>query len=274
MARLEFFSILVFVVGCGRGTCPEYGAGSAAGALEGVGVTEASGLAVSRTQDVLWLHNDAGSGARLDAVGLGGEDLVSYDVLGADAVDWEDIAVGPDGYLFIGDIGDNEAVRDDIVVYRATEPAVAAGSAGLDSAFSAEPAVLTYPDGPRDAEALAVDATGTLYILTKDAGSTEVYSAAWADGELTLETTLAIEGQVTAADISPDGETFAVATYDGVWLWTRPQSGGVAEWLGGEPCLADLAEPAEAVGLDASGFWSVSEGVGSTLYRYTAAAGQ
>ena len=66
------------------------------------------------------------------------------------AVDWEDIAI--DGKtIYIGDIGDNAAVRPSIVVYRVTEPALTAKS------VNATTFTLRYPDGPHDAEALMVD---------------------------------------------------------------------------------------------------------------------
>ena len=65
-----------------------------------------------------------------------------------DPYDAEDLAVGPDGSLWVGDTGDNEQRRSTvalIVVPARGEP---------------ELHRLTYPDGPHDAEALLVDARG------------------------------------------------------------------------------------------------------------------
>jgi hypothetical protein len=61
-------------------------------------------------------------------------------------------------YLYIGDIGDNQAKCADITVYRVAEPKVGAAAAfGTMSTGAAQAIGLTYPDGPRDAETLLVD---------------------------------------------------------------------------------------------------------------------
>ena len=76
-------------------------------------LVEASGLVASRDRDgVLWSHNDSGGKAELFALGLDGSDLGRLELTGAQAVDWEDIALlpGVDGssdLLFAADIGDN-----------------------------------------------------------------------------------------------------------------------------------------------------------------------
>ena len=103
---------------------------------------------------------------------------------GAQAEDWEDIAVGPGpgggAALFLADIGDNAAARPNVVVYRVKEPRVAAGGGG--STARARALVLRYPDGAHDAEALLVSpTTGALFIVAKDySGKAGVYLAAHA----------------------------------------------------------------------------------------------
>ena len=64
--------------------------------------------------------------------------------------------------LHIADIGDNDASRDRVTIYRLPEPEGASGSAAATDSFHA-----TYPDGPHDAEALLIDGNGRLYIVTK-----------------------------------------------------------------------------------------------------------
>ena len=82
---------------------------------------------------------------------------------GAEAVDWEDIAIRG-RTLYVGDIGDNAAQRPDIAVYRF-------GAAGAPRAVRERKLALRYPDGAHDAEALLVDPrTGSLAIVTKDFG--------------------------------------------------------------------------------------------------------
>jgi hypothetical protein len=149
------------------------GAGPAAtrGTVETELLTEISGLAASRSQpDVLWAHNDSGDTARVFAMGVDGQHLGSYTLAGIDAVDWEDMAIGPGpvegaDYLYLADIGDNPAERPDVIVYRAPEPDAGAS----DDLTGVKTLVLRYPDKPHDAEVLLVDPLdGALYIITKE----------------------------------------------------------------------------------------------------------
>ena len=93
------------------------------GRLAAPEATEISGLVASPTQPgVLWAHNDSGDRARIFALRNDGSLIASLDVPGAEATDWEDIAVGPGDDLLLGDIGDNQSVRKDIDIYRVPEP--------------------------------------------------------------------------------------------------------------------------------------------------------
>ena len=60
---------------------------------------------------------------------------------------------GSDDVLYVGDIGDNDAARPTVTVYRVHEPGEAPAAPGvpLDEVEAIE---LQYPDGPSDAEAL------------------------------------------------------------------------------------------------------------------------
>jgi hypothetical protein len=138
---------------------------TAAAALVKVpGLSEASGLAASRrVPGRFWTHNDSGQPVlfSLDARGaVTGQLRLS----GARIEDWEAIAVGPcegGSCIYIGDIGDNDARRRSVTVYRVPEPEAPGGKAAVADTFRA-----SYPDGPHDAETLLV-AGGRLYIVTK-----------------------------------------------------------------------------------------------------------
>ena len=198
-------------------------------------IDESSGLVASRTSPgAYWTHNDSGDGPFIYALDTRGNTLGIFRVPGATNRDWEDISQGPGpqlgrSYLYIGDIGDNDRKRADIVVYRVLEPEIKAADKNSTKTRprTTEPAEairLVYPDGKHDAEALLVHpATGNLYIVTKVAfGKATVYEAAaplTADklitlkrlGELRVPSLLG--GAITGGNISPDGRRIALCDY-------------------------------------------------------------
>ncbi len=206
-------------------------------------VRESSGIVASRRNPGLfWTHNDSGDGPFVYAFDRGGRSRGTWRVSGAQARDWEDIAVGPgpepgQSYLYAGDIGDNERKREFVVVYRFPEPQAGAEESVTDTGPSRETAPaeairVKYPDGARNAEALLVHPrTGDLYIVSKAADSAGVYklAAPFAAGAIH---TLARVGQlrgpdffgalVTGGDISPDGERVALCDYAQGYELTLP----------------------------------------------------
>ena len=135
---------------------------------------EASGVAVSRRiPGRLWSHNDSGQPI-LTALDAHGRVTGQLRITGATVDDWEAVAVGacPGGScVYVGDIGDNDARRKRITIYRFPEPAETDTAAAATDAFHA-----TYPDGAHDAEALLVMPDQTIFIVTKgDTGAVALY---------------------------------------------------------------------------------------------------
>ena len=198
-------------------------------------ITESSGLAASRTTPgAYWTHNDSGDGPFIYAFDTRGDSLGIFRVTGAQAVDWEDMAAGPGpqagkSYLYLGDIGDNNEARDEVVVYRVLEPSLTAATRKLTKARagSTEPAEairLKYPDGKHDAEALLVHpTTGNIYIVNKvPIANPVVYEATapFTSGKVTTMKRLGeihvpsiFGGVVTGGSISPDGRRVALCDY-------------------------------------------------------------
>lgn len=201
--------------------------------LQNSSITESSGLVASRaTPGAYWTHND--DGPFIYAFDERGASLGVFRVTGAQARDWEDISIGPGpergkSYLYIGDIGDNNAARSEIVVYRVAEPTLTAESAKLTQALpgkteAAAAIRLRYPDGKFDAESLIVHpVTGNIYIVTKvPLVNPVVYEAA---APLTLDKTITMKrlgevrvpsvfgGVLTGGSISPDGRRVAFCDY-------------------------------------------------------------
>ena len=113
---------------------------AAGSAMRLPGVSEASGLVASRTTPGrLWTHNDSGK-PEIIALDAKGNLTGRVSLQGATLEDWEAMATGPCGNrtcLYIADIGDNDASRSQITIYRVPEPAKAGGS-------EAKPGVLSH----------------------------------------------------------------------------------------------------------------------------------
>ncbi|MEA3509821.1 MAG: hypothetical protein U9R51_00145 [Actinomycetota bacterium] len=255
----------------GSTACDPYSTISVAGEIASRHLVEASGMAASRTSPgVLWAHNDSRDGARIYAVDPGGGDLGGFDIAGALAFDWEDMAAGPgsdptQSMLFLGDIGDNFSIRGGrITVYRVPEPDPASISGMIEGAVPLE---YQYPDGVYNAEALFV-ADGSIFIVTKDRDETRVYRGnATGDGStvetLQLMTVLPLGAEVSGADVSWDGSTIAFRGYNTVWMWHRPPGTQIAEALTGDPCTApspDEVQGESIAFLSDGSYATVSEG--------------
>jgi hypothetical protein len=253
------------------------------GRLAAPEATEISGLVLSPTQPgVLWAHNDSGDRARIFALRSDGSLIASLEVPGAEATDWEDIAVGPGGDLLLADIGDNNSVRKDIDIYRVPEPRLADGPSTTAAATRLR---LTYPDGAHDAETLLADPrTREIVIVTKRLdGRSGVYAtqapAREAPGEAVLRHAgalrLGLGGLATAGDVSADGRTIAIRTYTALYAWTRKPGASLAAALARKPCVGSaqlgLEGQGESLALSRDGrsFFTVPEGAGAALRRYT-----
>lgn len=236
------------------------------------GLEESSGVVASRQHPgVLWTHNDSGSEPEVVAIGEAGGIVARIPVGGARALDWEDLALAPcpsGSCLYVADIGDGGARREEIGVYRFSEPDPAAPGEVVAEYFPA-----TYPGGARDAEALFVLNSGEIFVITKGRrGPVELYrypDSARAGESVSLELvrTLApraqpIEQQVTGAGISPSGDWVAIRSYKRLRIWRT------ADLLGGgsRPALTvDLSPLGEIQGeavalLDNGGVVLTSEG--------------
>jgi hypothetical protein len=190
---------------------------------------EGSGVAASRrSPGRFWAHNDSGEPV-LIALDSRGAVAGRVRASGAKVEDWEALAVGPcpaGSCIYVGDIGDNDGERRHVTIYRLPEPADASGSAAVADVIRA-----TYPDGPRDAEALLVTPKGEILIVTKgDPGPVALYRFppdAKPDATVTLERIgkprgsgkTAADERITDGAVSPDGSWVALRTQTAVILY-------------------------------------------------------
>jgi len=258
--------------------------GQKVGQIQSPRLTEISGLVASRrTPGVLWVHNDSGDGPFVYTVNLKGDLLAVYHVTGAQARDWEDIAIGPGpqpgmDYLYIGDTGDNTGQYPSLTIYRVQEPAVDPHARGLDAKTKPVEAIrMVYPDGPRDAETLLVDPlTRDLYIVSKRDLFSRVYLARYPQSttqKIQLELVCLLPwGLATGGDVSPDGKKVVVRSPYWASLWERDPAGPLWQAFRGKARTLPLAsEPqGEAIGFDPNGqgYYTISEGKDPPIYYF------
>lgn len=264
---------------------PRFARGTKCGVLQSEELNEVSGIAASRKNaGVLWVHNDSGDKARIFAITSEGTLLGTYNLVGVDARDWEDIAIGPgpergESYIYIGDIGDNNAARPMVFIYRVREPSVCTSQRSLQADIeNVERIALKYEDGPRDAEVVMVDPrNGDLYIVSKRASRSKVYRVrSW---ELVNGATVTMRsvaqlpwGWATGGDISPAGNEIIIRGYANAAVWKRPDSGELWRAFEGTQYNVPIEkEPqGEAICFDAAGkgYYTTSEGKGAAIYFY------
>jgi hypothetical protein len=265
-----------------------------AGRLENRDIDEASGLVRSqRSDNLFWVINDSGK-ARLHAVDSRGRQLGRVKVDKAKLSDWEDIAsftLDGQAYLLIADIGDNDGKRKDVRIYVVEEPDASDDEVNIAWEFE-----FNYPDGPQDAEAVAVDVDNArVLVLTKreiPAGLYEVPLRPVQDNKrqqavrlggisslpqpprrdvLFAPKTKDWWWQPTAMDIADDGSAAVVLTYRGVFYYRRIAGEDWLTALQRQPVALSTGDwgEAESVAFDASAtaVYATTEGRGAPLVR-------
>ncbi len=287
--------LLVFLLGCtdSEQGSPRMPLVEITGRLSYPSLDEASGLAYSRrTPGLLWAINDDGPPA-LYGLGTNGSARGIVAVRGARHRDWEDIsAFELDGvpYLLIADVGDNGVRRKSARLYIVEEPAV--GSRYVSIAWQI---AFTYPDGPRDAEAVAVDAgQRRIFVLSKKDIPARLYDLPLrpkSDRRVTAEFLGVVDSlpqpqrndleaakltdnrywQPTSMAISKGGDAAIILTYGSIFFFPRSAGQAWSEALGARPLGLGLGrlKNAEAITFSSDGrsAWLTTERLGAPLVR-------
>jgi len=265
-------------------TCDDFSSPERAGRIAVSGLTEASGIARSHIREDIWYtHNDSGGDPELFGFTTTGELVGRYPMESAEAYDWEDIATGPcpddasTACIFVGDIGDNNHARDEVVVYVYRE-----GEAGPSEFVGSwelhyEPSPLHEGDR-RNAEALMVHpVTGRLYVVSKSKRNQIVYAAPESMGEGILSEVAVLSqlpqgsrvNQITGGDFSPSGDAVVLRDYLRGYYWVIDGASPEAHWVT-EPVRVGLRLEAqgEAIGFSREGdLYTISEGDTSDVTR-------
>lgn len=256
-------------------------------------LTELSGIAASRAHPGLYyVLNDSGAPPVVYLIDRTGRTRATLKLKDAHNVDYEDIALAPGASagkydVCVADIGDNNAKRQHVTIYRFPEPILPAGDAATVE-VEPVPYHCRYADGARNAEGFAVHPrTGAGYIFSKrQQGGSAVYKlpAPWPTAEPAVLSKLAeleippallsLPRVVVAADISPDGTRLVVRCYVDGWEWRLPPDTPDTDFdriFRETPSrLALPSEPqGEALCFSADGttLLTISEGRSPTLYE-------
>jgi hypothetical protein len=237
-------------------------------------IREASGMVASvNNPGMLWTHNDSGNDADVFLLNEQGEIKCTIHLSGIKNRDWEDVAVssGPregKNYIYIAEIGDNDAVYDKKILYRIEEPLITNGTTDT-TLTKIDRMEFKLPDGSRDSEALMIDPVSkNFYIFSKRESHVNLYKLP--DTLSTTETMIAervLEGLpfnlIVAADISEDGSEILAKNYDNVFYWKRLTGESVEETIKRAPeTLPYTPEPqGESIAFSrkGDGYYTISE---------------
>ena len=227
-------------------------------------IRESSGIVTSQQFDgVYWTLNDSGNPATLYATKLNGELIQEIAVHGSGNFDWEALGIDSQNRLWIGEIGNNSTLRQDLKVVVVAEP---------DPYTETQAEVIAsypyqYPNENVDAEGLFITG-GIPYIVSKERERAVLYRFPTLEPD--TKQTLVRVGEfaeakwITGAGLSTDGTRLAVCTYDALWVY-QGTADNLAQMIQGKPWHLSHHFYGEAVCFD--GYDLVLTNEGRDLYR-------
>ncbi len=229
MKPLPFFFLI-----CLLSSCANHGQLTFITKLPGK-LKENSGI-VSYQDSTAWFIEDNGNSDNIYKTDFNGKFIQQFDVKNGKNGDWEDLTKDKQSHLYIGDFGNNDNDRKDLLIYKLPNPEMEKGDKiGVERVKFSYPEQTDFPPKKAervfDAEAF-LHASDHLYIFTKNrtkpfSGETWIYKVP--DSKGTYEAKLVGKiflgddwdtCQVTSADISPDGKTIVLLTYGKLWVLT------------------------------------------------------
>jgi len=207
-------------------------------------------------------------GQKLARVRLEDNDISLIDIAGVENIDWEALILTADGDLWILDVGDNDAKRDNIKLFR-VRPDLIDETRILDVLQIIH---VSYPEGPMDVEA-AVMRDERIYLFEKISivefkkarivsvdvsGDSEISQTAMAEGRLP------VIFSITDASLSPEGVLYLL-TYYGIfecYFWQKEYSFSLMSkffFLGQQESMAVMGSNLFLVGVETGNFYQIKK---------------
>jgi hypothetical protein len=232
---------------------------------------EASGLVASlNNPGMLWSLNDSGNDPSVFLINDRAKIVLTCTLDKVKNRDWEDIAIGPGpepgkNYLYVADIGDNDAKYKLKFIYRFKEPLLSGDKKMKITEF--DTLILRLPDRQRDTETLLIDPiTNDLFIVSKREDSVRLYRAQYPFRKDTI--ILDNLGKlpfklIVAGSISANGREVLLKNYGKIYYWRRSANESILDLLKRDP-IQLAYEPehqGEAIAWsgDSLGFYTLSE---------------
>ncbi len=197
---------------------------------------ESSGL-LFQNKDTLWSHNDSGNGSSVYAFNMLGQKLQEHKFSKISHEDWEEITKDEKGNIYLGDFGNNNNDRKNLLILRFTS-----GFTNKKQALKVDSIQFVYEDQyffPPPTSSLNFDCEAmvvmkdTIFLFTKDRTSpyksqTLLYYMPATPGEhvakykASFKTLFPIflQGSVTGAALSQNKNKLILLGYSRMWLFT------------------------------------------------------
>ena len=199
-------------------------------------ISESSGLVLT-SENSLWTHNDS----------RGKPDIFNLDSLGIlkrkitltneNNIDWEEITKDISGNVYVGDFGNNECKRRQLMIYKIQNPDFI-----KSDSISAQDIIFTYPDQidfpPKnhamnfDAEAM-IEFKQSIYVFSKNrsepySGYTKLYCLPALPGRYVAQLVDSFytghssvkECSITGAAINKSHSTLVLISHEKIWVFT------------------------------------------------------
>jgi len=255
------------------------------GILDNIEISEASGLVASHyNPDLFWTHNDSGDLPRIFLISSNGKGKLDFILKGIVNRDWEDMGIWKDAngqsWIYIADIGDNEAKYGSYVIYRFKEPRFEEYLTNNRVITDIQKIEFKLPDQSRDMESLLVDQrTGELFVISKREKEKILYQVPhknWGQSvvakkimKLHFSIPTSRVGLIeklyflTGASVATSNEEILIRNYLEIYYWKKNHFESIPDALARKPrSVPSKLEPqGEAVAFAwyQSGFYTISE---------------